>query len=778
MGDLRLSLNVIATLRFWLFLFWVGLLGEGRGRGAVTNVAALPAAGRRPTLHEILPSQPASTLRMIERLSHIRDTADPSTLSNMNERYASQLRRLANQQTNRQQRVLLNYQLAIQLLKAGHTEESLAEFNALEASLPAAGLVLDSQRRVELRMLRATAFLRLGEQENCVSNHTSDSCLFPLGPLGYHQIPRGSRAAIPLLTEQLREFPGDPGARWLLNLAHMTLGEYPDKVPSQWVIPPKVFESEYDLPRFPDIAAGLGLDVDDLAGGCILEDFDNDGFIDIVASAWGLDGQLRYFHNDGNGEFTERTVEAGLIGIRDGLNIQQTDYNNDGRPDIWILRGAWQRKAGRIPNSLLRNNGDGTFTDVTEEVGLLSYHPTQTSVWFDYDGDGWLDLFVGNESTDPKDPDRCELFHNNRDGTFTECAVASGLDIVRYVKGVATADYDHDGRPDLYLSCLDGPNLLFHNEGAGTAPGLWRFSEGAAKAGVTEPLHSFPTWFFDFDNDGWEDLFVSGYSIRNVGDIAADYLGAPNDAERPRLYHNNHDGTFTDVTKATHLNRVCHTMGCNFGDLDNDGWLDFYLGTGDPELSTLIPNRMFRNAGGKFFQDVTTATGTGHLQKGHGVAFADLDNDGDQDIYSVMGGAFSGDHYRNVLFQNPGNSNHWVKLKLEGIRSNRPAIGARLKITVQNSTGLRDLFKTVNGGGSFGSNPFRQELGLGEATAITQLEIIWPGSGLRQVVRGLELDHGYRVREGEERAAVLELPRIAFPGRVRAVHRHMSPARP
>ena len=220
------------------------------------------------------------------------------------------------------------------------------------------------------------------------------------------------------------------------------------------------------------------------------------------------------------------------------------------------------------------------------------------------------------------------------------------------------------------------------------------------------------------------------------------------------------------------------TAGCNFGDLDNDGWLDFYLGTGDPELSTLIPNRMFRNAGGKFFQDVTTATGTGHLQKGHGVAFADLDNDGNQDIYSVMGGAFSGDNYRNVLFQNPGGSNHWVKLKLEGIRSNRAAIGARLKITVQNSTGSRDIFKTVNGGGSFGSNPFRQELGLGAATAITQLEIIWPGSGLRQVVRGLDLDHGYRVREGEERAVVLELPRITFSGGARPVHRHVSPPRP
>src|SRR6185503_5309855 len=237
---------------------------------------------------------------------------------------------------------------------------------------------------------------------------------------------------------------------------------------------------------------------------------------------------------EGDGHFSDRTAEAGLLGLFGGLNIQQTDYNNDGLLDIWVLRGAWIQKSGRIPNSLLRNNGNGTFTDVTEEVGLLSLHPTQTSVWFDYDGDGWLDVFIGNESVDPGDPDPSELYHNNRNGTFTECAADAGLAVARFVKAVACADYDHDGRPDLYLSCRDGgTNLLFHNDGPARSPsGHWKFSEVSRQTGVADSVLSFSTWFFDYDNDGWEDLFVSGYGARDVGAAAADHLGLPHQAGR------------------------------------------------------------------------------------------------------------------------------------------------------------------------------------------------------------------------------------------------------
>src|SRR5204862_289197 len=219
--------------------------------------------------------------------------------------------------------------------------------------------------------------------------------------------------------------------------------------------------------------------------------------LDLVVSATGTLDQIRYFHDDSDGYLTERTNESGLVGEVGRLNIVSTDYNNDGHPDLLILRGGWFGEHGCYPMSLMRNNGNGTFDDVTEEAGLLSLHPTQTAAWADFDGDGWLDLFVAHETT---------------------------------------------GR----------------------------------------------------------------------------------EKHPSQLFRNNHDGTFTDVGRQLHLDRAILVMGANFGDLDNDGWLDVYLGTGDPAYEALLPNRMFRNNEGKSFQDVTTSGGFGHLQKGHGIAFGDV----------------------------------------------------------------------------------------------------------------------------------------------------------
>jgi hypothetical protein len=650
-----------------------------------------------------------------------------------------------------------------QLLHAGRTEEALQVFEQVVPFAQQNRLGLSPASRDALRLFRSLSLLRIGEQENCLLGHNADSCLFPIHGDGIHQLPRGSQGAVKVLTELLMQVPDDLRARWLLNIAYMTLGQWPDKVPPQWLLPPERFASDYAMKPFPDVAGSLGLDVNGLAGGVIMEDFDGDGFLDLMISKWELGGQLRFFRNQGDGTFVERTEEAGLIGLTGGLNIQQTDYNNDGRPDVFILRGAWLGVAGRIPKSLLRNNGDGTFTDVTEEAGLLSPHPSQAAVWFDYDGDGWLDVFIGNESVNQQSIHPCELFHNNRDGTFTECAARCGLGAVRFVKAVAGADYNNDRRPDLYLSCRDGGNLLFRNDGPRDGGGTnWIFTNVSEIAGVAKQKHSFATWFFDYDNDGWPDLISFGYNIKDVGDVCADYLGLPHEGVRTRLYHNNRDGTFTDVSHEAGLFKVILAMSGNFGDLDNDGWLDFYTGTGDPDLATLIPNRMFRNNGGKGFQEVTSAGGFGQLQKGHAIAFGDLDNDGDQDIYSVVGGAYPGDTAYSQLFLNPGTTNHWITLKLEGRESNRIALGALIKVNTIEAGTPRTICKSVSTGGSFGSSPLRQEIGLGQASAITSIEIFWPATGKTQTLTGLVMDRFYKISEGDADAKPWEVKPVRF----------------
>ncbi len=726
--------------------------------------------------------QPASTKHMAALITQAYHDADPLQNPFRSSDQIPLLRTQAQATPDPERRFQIKLQLAAALLQAGDTDGALAEFDSIDAMLREYHQPPNERLQSLLLTNRALCHLRAGETANCLRNHNQDSCLFPIQGGGVHQLREGSTKAIAVLSELLEKFPGDLRARWLLNIAYMTLGDYPGKVPAKWLIDPKAFASDYDIGRFPDVAANVGLDTDALAGGAVLEDFDRDGLLDVMISSWGFTerDQLQVFRNKGDGTFEDRTVPAGLKGLYGGLNLIQGDYNNDGLPDVLVLRGGWLRMAGHYPFSLLRNNGDFTFTDVTEEAGLLHFKPTQTAVWFDYNGDGWLDIFVGNESSG-RDANACELYRNNGDGTFTECAAQHGLDVVAFVKGVASGDYNNDGRPDLFLSTREGPKLFFRNDGpagADRSPAApWKFTEVSEAAGVTAPANSFPCWFWDYDNDGWLDLMTTGYSIQDAGDVAADYLGRPHPAQKAKLYHNQGDGTFADVSKAMGVSRLLHAMGANFGDLDNDGWLDFYVGTGDPDFSTLIPNRMFRNDGGRRFQDVTTSGGFGQLQKGHGIAFGDVDNDGDQDVYSNVGGAFEADHYHKQLFLNPGHGHHWLKLMLEGRASNRVAIGARVKVVVRDATGERAIHRVVGSGGSFGANPLRQEIGLGDATAVVRVEVFWPVTGRTQVLTGLEPDHAYAVVEDAPAATAVQLPTFSIPTTVTAGahHHHHQP---
>jgi hypothetical protein len=229
------------------------------------------------------------------------------------------------------------------------------------------------------------------------------------------------------------------------------------------------------------------------------------------------------------------------------------------------------------------------------------------------------------------------------------------------------------------------------------------------------------------------------------------------------LYKNNHDGTFTDVTKETGLNKVVFSMGANFGDFDNDGYPDMYFGTGNPDFKSLIPNKLFKNIEGKRFEDVTISSRTGNLQKGHGVAFADFRNTGIQDIFIKMGGAYRGDSYTSSLYVNPGqNNNNWISLKLEGVKANRAGIGSHIKVTFTENGVKRSVYKDVNSGGSFGSSPIRQEIGIGQAKSIDEIEIKWAGSQTVQRFKNIAPNQFLHITEGDNKPEVIHLAKLTY----------------
>jgi hypothetical protein len=544
---------------------------------------------------------------------------------------------------------------------------------------------------------------------------------------------------------------------WLANIAHMTLGDYPQGVPEGYRVPPSVFASQQPFPAFENVAPTLGVGTWSLSGGAVFDDFDGDGDFDLLTTTMDTRAAPTYFRNDA-GALIDRTEASGLTGLFGGLNLVQADYDNDGDVDVFVLRGAWLWGAGRHPGSLLRNDGTGRFTDVTFAAGDLAAHrgPTQTGAWGDADNDGDVDFYIGNEhGPNPDYPTApgerfdapSELFRNDGNGRFTSVAAAAGVEIREYVKGVVFGDYDNDGDQDLYTSVLGAENHLFRNDGA------LRFTDVTAQAGVGAPVSSFPVWFWDFDNDGNLDLYVSTYAGAEdtVALVAATYFGLEIPYELPRLYRGDGRGAFADVAEAVGLRRFHASMGSNFGDLDSDGWLDFYLGTGYPNYEGLMPNVLYRGVEGRSFADVTLAAGVGHLQKGHAVTIADWDGDGDQDLFAQIGGAFPGDRFADALFENPGNGNHWIAVDLEGTRSNRAGIGARVRVDVIEGGRRRSIHRTVGSGGSFGCNPLRQTIGLGRADRVERLEVWWPASGERQAWTGLAADRVLRIAEPRER---------------------------
>ncbi|HSZ87430.1 MAG TPA: VCBS repeat-containing protein, partial [Puia sp.] len=575
--------------------------------------------------------------------------------------------------------IVARYFKAVTLLKLGREKDAIEILKPMHERMKT-----DSdQLSVNIAKYLALSYLRLGERNNCIANHSMESCIFPIKGSGIYTDPYASQNSIEIYKTILEKNHDDLESRWLINIAYMTIGEYPSKVPAAWLIPGLDTDTcQFKVNPFVDMAGDLQLAPSrNMAGGVIIDDFNNDGYLDIITSSWALEDAMHYFKNNGDGTFTDISKQSGLSEIKGGLNLIQADYNNDGYTDILVLRGAWLGEFGKQPSTLLRNNGDGTFTDVTIESGILSFHPTQAATWADFNNDGWVDLFIGNETTSPQHPHPSELFINNHDGTFTNVAKEAGCETFAFEKGVTSADYNNDGWPDIFISTLEGQKILLKNKGVKSK--IPQFENATHEAGLDkDTTHTFPTWFWDYDNDGWPDIFICGYKFDGslAANVAAEALNKPLDnVSKMYLYRNNHDGTFINVSKKTGLDKPVFAMGSNFGDMDNDGWLDMYLGTGNPDYKSLIPNKLFKNVNGQRFADVTNSARVGNLQKGHGVAFADLDNDGDQDIFIDVGGVFAGDTYFNSLYINPGQGgNNWISILLQGTTSNRSAIGARI----------------------------------------------------------------------------------------------------
>jgi tetratricopeptide (TPR) repeat protein len=518
---------------------------------------------------------------------------------------------------------------------------------------------------------------------------------------------------------------------WLWVTAQK-LGGYPAFVPASCRMEMRAGQEKPTV-EFEDIASKIGLDKTSAGRGIAVFDYDNDGYLDILIAA--AHGGCNLYHNNGDGTFTDVSIASGLDNAVNTFAITVADYNNDGFEDIYITRLGFYVGEGQ----LFRNNGDGTFTDVTKEAGLKMWGPSFTASWVDYDGDGFVDLFIANNLGgifERKTPNR--LFHNNGDGTFTEVTDQAGLQTVWPTIGGAWGDYDNDGHPDLFLSNGLGRSQLYHNNGDGT------FTDVSEKAGVTELGFGSPAFWWDYDNDGWMDIGQFEWSDHEDVVYTMRHNEGPPEGRPFRCYHNNRDGTFTKVSREIGLNGSWGTMSGNCGDFNNDGYLDLVLGNGSPRMDRLEPMIVMENDGKKF-HNITFAAGFPYTGKSHGVTLADLFGDGRLSILVASGGAYPGDLLTTGVFYPKTLPGNYVNVRLVGTKSNRSAIGARITLEAGGMKQTRE----VSGGSNFGCLPLEQHFGLAAHTKVDTIIIRWPSQQIQRF-DNLEMNKTYEFTEGQD----------------------------
>ena len=499
-----------------------------------------------------------------------------------------------------------------------------------------------------------------------------------------------------------------------------------------------------------------------MVGGVALFDYNNDGLLDIFFTNGAAIPSLekngpaywnRLFRNNGDCTFTDVTEKAGLQGLGYSMGVAAGDYDNDGFVDLYVT--------GFNRNQLLHNNGDGTFTDVTDKAGVGGMVPqigkawSVAAGWFDYNNDGLLDLFVTNYLSysigkaklcaQEGLPAYCSpvdflgtpniLYRNNGDGTFTDVSEETGIS--KYVgkgMGMAFADYDNDGFTDIFVANDTFENYLFHNKGDGTFTNV-ALGSGVAYNAFGNAIAGMAADFRDIDNDGRPDIFETAM----FGE------GFP-------LYRNLGDGLFTDVTAASGLAALTSrstAWGVGVFDFDNDGMKDLFTTNSDILDNSMrlahrpypLPNRVFRNLGNLKFEDLSTKAGTSfRVPAPHrGAAFGDLNNDGKIDVVvNVLNGS------PEIWMNRSRNHNHWIILKLVGVKSNRDGLGTKIRITTLSGTQYNHATTTV---GYNSSSDKRVHFGLGKSAVVESIELSWP-SGTKQVLKNVKAGQILTIREG------------------------------
>jgi hypothetical protein len=501
-----------------------------------------------------------------------------------------------------------------------------------------------------------------------------------------------------------------------------------------------------------------------MSGGVLLLDYDRDGWLDIYftnaptveMAVKGEKARGALYRNNHDGTFTDVTDKAGIATPCFAMGGAVADYNNDGWPDIYVtcLHG----------NVLYRNNGDGTFTDVTAKAGVADGRWSAGAAFADYDGDGFVDLMVTNYTEfDPHNPpayggsSNCKymgtdvqcgprglkgagdaLFHNNGDGTFSDVSKAAGVDDAPGYYGLTViwADFNNTGRPDIYVANDSTPNYLYRNDGKG------KFSEIGLQSGTAlsedgGEQASMGIAVGDYLHTGRPSLFVTDFSF--------DY--AP-------LYRNDGNWTFEDVGYKSGAGLPAILLvkwGDAFVDLDNDGWLDLIYATGHvyPEAENMPsahgfrqPEQLHLNQKDGTFCDASDQAGPALMEKrvARGLAVGDLFNDGNMDVVIE-----NLDGSPKILRNRGVEGRHWISLELAGTKSNRLAIGARIKIV---AGGVTQTDEIHSGGSYLSQSDLRVHFGLGSATKVESVEIHWP-SGATDTLSNLAADAFYAVLEGK-----------------------------